>query len=93
MLTYPITPGAKAEGPSADAARSVDAHTLRTMCHHVIRAHGSRTADEIARVLGVSILSIRPRLSELRALGLVEDSGDRRKNISGRKATVWRMRE
>jgi predicted ArsR family transcriptional regulator len=51
------------------------------------------TADEAASELGESILAIRPRLSELVALGKIEDSGLRRKNASGMTATVWRRKE
>jgi len=47
------------------------------------------TADEVAGRLGLSILSIRPRITELARLGKVRDSGERRRNGSGRKAIVW----
>jgi len=35
-------------------------------------------------------LSIRPRLTELLALGKIADTGETRTNASGKKATVWR---
>ena len=34
-------------------------------------------------------LAIRPRISELRAAGLIEDTGHRRKNKSGMSACIW----
>jgi predicted ArsR family transcriptional regulator len=54
-----------------------------------LHAHGA-TADEIATELGESVLSVRPRVSELRALGEIEETGERRVNESGRRAIVWR---
>jgi predicted ArsR family transcriptional regulator len=48
------------------------------------------TADEVAAALEISVLHARPRISELRALGKVQDSGERRKNDSGHKAIVWK---
>jgi predicted ArsR family transcriptional regulator len=49
-----------------------------------------RTADELAKLLRRSPLSVRPRLSELKALGKVAATGERRRNESGMTATVWR---
>ena len=46
-------------------------------------------ADEAAAVTGESVLSIRPRVTELVKKDLVFDSGQRRPNVSGRKAIVW----
>jgi predicted ArsR family transcriptional regulator len=89
--TYPDMPGYKALGPSQEAAQSMadDAATLRHRVWASLRMK-PRTADECAEYLGESILSIRPRFSELRASGLIADSGLRRPNSSGRSATVWR---
>lgn len=39
--------------------------------------------------LGLSILSVRPRITELARDGKVRDSGDRRHNASGKRAIVW----
>lgn len=87
---YPESPGYKVPGPSEQAARSVaSAETLRAQCLECLR-HRSLTADEVASALGESILSCRPRLSELRAKGLIRDTGTRRANRSGKSATVWR---
>lgn len=51
------------------------------------------TADEIAYALGYSILTVRPRVSELNRMQKIADSGARRKNASGRNAIVWRVRD
>jgi len=49
------------------------------------------SADQCAYVLGRSVLSIRPRFSELNAADLIEDSGTRTLNDSGKRAIVWRI--
>ena len=88
---YPHAPGFKREGTSADAARAVKskAATLREQVYRAL-AKAAMTADEVARYLGESVLSCRPRLSELAARGLIAETGERRKNESGKFAAVWR---
>ena len=51
------------------------------------------TADEIASRLTQSVLSIRPRVSELKEMGEIEKNGLRRPNVSGMKAAAWRIKE
>jgi len=88
---YPVTPGAKAPGTSTEAAEAMRprAGILRAKVLACLRAQ-SLTADECADALGESVLAIRPRLSELRALNQITDTGERRQNDSGRNAIVWR---
>jgi hypothetical protein len=50
------------------------------------------TAEEIAAQLGRSGRSIAPMISELRAKGLVENTGSRRLNASGKQAAVWKAK-
>jgi predicted ArsR family transcriptional regulator len=94
LLTYPNTPGSKVSGPSREAAEAVrpSAATLRVACLHELQIFGPKTADECAAWLEENVLAVRPRFSELLALGLIEDTGIRRKNASGRNATVWRCK-
>lgn len=47
------------------------------------------TADEIASKLGLSVLSIRPRVTELAKAGKIIATPLRRKNASGKSAKVW----
>jgi hypothetical protein len=69
---------------------AADASLLRQQCLNVLGRHpGGLTADEVAAALGESVLSIRPRMSELRRLGEIADTGDRRRNASGHTAAVW----
>jgi hypothetical protein len=92
---YPHTPGYKNKdegGPSRLAARSIKAQvpTLREQCFRII-SQIPMTADEVADCMEKSILSIRPRIAELRQLGKIVDSDRRRTNESGKLATVWRV--
>lgn len=86
---YPQTPGWRPTDTSRAAAEQIDAGTLRAKVLQTIRAFGPLTADECAQRLCLSILSIRPRCTELRALGRLRDTGQRRANASGRHAIVW----
>lgn len=89
---YPSAPGYKDRDTSRLAAESMakGAPLLREQCRRALR-DGPATADEIAGRLGQSILSIRPRLSELKQSGEVVDTGERRPNASGRPAKVLRL--
>ncbi len=80
-------------------------HTARTRLSGVMRAiavrgevyqyltehAGGATADEIAYALKYSVLTVRPRVSELRRMNRIVDFGARRPNQSGRPAIVWRV--
>ena len=89
---YPDAPGFKAPGPSEDAANAIagTGRNLRDQVREVIANSPSGiTADDVARKLNRSILSIRPRVSELRRLGEIRQSGARGKNESGMTASIW----
>jgi len=90
---YPDRPGFKAPGPSQDAADAFasPAGQIRAQVLAVVKsAHAGISADEIATLLNRSILSVRPRVSELKHQGLIRETGERRRNASGMTATVWR---
>jgi hypothetical protein len=88
---YPDAPGARAIGTSQDAADAMaeDAPLLRSRALATLRRLGGMTADEVAAAMGETVLSIRPRISELHLAGEVRDSGARRTNASGKRAIVW----
>jgi hypothetical protein len=67
---------------------------LRRMTFDAVRDAGERglTAEETANHLGIARVSAQPRTSELRSLHLIEDSGQRRRNASGKRAIVWTAR-
>jgi hypothetical protein len=69
---YPDQPGFKTSGPSEDAASAIAgmAGIIRDRVREVIANSPSGiTADEVAHRLNRSVLSVRPRVSELRRLG------------------------
>jgi DNA-directed RNA polymerase specialized sigma24 family protein len=90
---YPATPGSKSDLDTAKAAAAdmaSEAGTLRRECLAAL-AGADLTADEIADRVGRSILSIRPRISELRARNKVKPTDTRRRNRSGKNAVVWTL--
>ena len=90
-MNYPETPGYKRGGTSKASADSMKqkAPSLRQQVLDVL-FHQDLTADECAEEVGKSVLSIRPRLTELLALGKIAETDLLRFNSSGKKATVWR---
>jgi len=89
---YPAVPGYKRGGTSKAAADSMKekAPTLRDEVMIALGLNGDCTADEVADLLCKSLLSVRPRFTELLALGKIADTGMTRHNASGKQATVWR---
>jgi predicted ArsR family transcriptional regulator len=64
---------------------------LRGLVLEVLAATPSGlSADEIAATLDESVLAVRPRVSELFHAGLIEKTGERRRNRSGLSAHVWK---
>jgi predicted ArsR family transcriptional regulator len=89
---YPQAAGWKdrASETSEAAAAVIDAGAIRATVYAWLVKRGPHTADEIADALDLSILTVRPRCSELRATNHIFDTGVRRPNASGRMAIVWR---
>jgi hypothetical protein len=96
---YPSQPGWKAEGTSQEAASAMEktAGNLRDLVLAALEAAGPTglTADDVAAKLNKSVLAIRPRLTELgpKHFDKIERTGERRKNQSGLKASVWRAKQ
>ncbi len=87
---YPNRPGYKVPGPSLEAAIAAEPRCVRL--RRIIKerlAVQAMTADECAEAMSETPFSIRPRFSELVIWGEIEDTGVRRCNASGRRATVW----
>ncbi|WP_271528894.1 hypothetical protein [Bradyrhizobium sp. CCBAU 25338] len=96
-MSYPKAPGFKSRGTSSMAARRIAPHAtaLRDRIHAFLKANypASFTADEVAERLGASILSVRPRVTELLQGGLIIKTASRRKNVSGMSAVAVRWRD
>ena len=90
---YPGEPGHKVGGTSKDAAASMKptAPIIRARVLARLREL-PLTPDECAMSIGLPILSVRPRFSELLADGCIEPTGERRKNASKRAANVYRVK-
>lgn len=90
---YPSRPGHKEPTTSKTAARKMKprAQSLRDQVLITLRTAwpGGMTTDECAAKMGKSILSVRPRFSELRALGEIMPTSRRVPNESGVEAIVW----
>lgn len=80
-------------GTSREAASSIRGKSarLRESVLEELRSNPA-TDEEIGRILNLEGNTCRPRRVELVDLGLVEDSGQRRKTASGRNAVVWRVK-
>jgi predicted ArsR family transcriptional regulator len=89
-MSYPHEPGWKEGDTSREAAESMSlrAITLRKLSYDFIRSYPEHTADEIAMALDESVLTIRPRISELRKMQFVRNHG-RGLNRSGKPAHRW----
>lgn len=101
MNHYPNEPGARrnSTGGTAEGARD-KVRPVAASYEMACLAYAETapiTADEaharLERELGrrIPLYSVRPRFSQLRAKGLVVDSGDRRAPPGGCKAVVWRV--
>jgi predicted ArsR family transcriptional regulator len=93
---YPESPGYRRNAPetSREAAEAVApmARNYRDQILAVIKdAHpAGRSSDQIAKAIGLSPYSVRPRVSELQAAGKIERTDDRTKNDGGRFVVLWR---
>ena len=93
MSTYPDAPGHRNVETSVAAAGALAPKLgrLQRMAESAIRDAGwlGLTADELATRLHMDRWSIQPRTSELKRMGRIRDSGQRRSNCTGKAAIVW----
>jgi len=93
---YPDNPGYKGQLTSKQAARdkkSTKALDQTMVLLALSAAPKGLTADEVAEVYGHIFLKYRPRISELRKMGKIEDSGLRRPSYLGKPQIVWILTE
>lgn len=90
---YHDSPGHRGVDTSIAAAADLEAKLgrLQQMVLAAIReaVWPGLTADELCDRLKLSRWTVQPRTSELRHKGLIRDSGQRRRNASGKQAIVW----
>lgn len=96
LFTYPHHAGFKDITTSREAAEAIEATgRAGTLAHYVLCQYRSGlelTADEVADRLEESPLSIRPRVSQLFKVGLIERTGARRMAAGGRPSHVYRLK-
>ncbi|MFM2021651.1 MAG: hypothetical protein RJB02_1359 [Pseudomonadota bacterium] len=91
---YPKAPGAKSpDGTSEQAAGAIKpcASHLRRIATFTLNELGEATVLKAVAHAALVRESLQLRFSELRAMGLVEPTGQRRRNPSGKSASVLRL--
>lgn len=90
--SYPHTPGHKGTSDTGRIAAERYAPKALTKRAKVLEqlAHGAQTAEEIAEALDDHWYLVRPRLSELKALGLAIETGEHGTGALGGRVNVWR---
>jgi hypothetical protein len=93
---YPAFPGAAKGSETSREAAEAMAPAASNWRGKVARLYAENfprdfTADEAARELNATPFMIRPRVTELGLAGLIERTGERRRNPDSRQnADVWR---
>lgn len=96
MSTYPESPGSKGlDGTSQSAAKAIapSANTLRRKALATLATLGSATPLEVTSSAKAHPSQLQPRFSELKAMGLIAATGERRRNPSGKMAAVLELTE
>jgi hypothetical protein len=91
---YPERPGSKGRpgGPSEQGAQYY-APQVKGRRAQVLNGFDGRpsTSEQIAERIGIHWYLVRPRLSELQALGFVVDTGATAPSALGGRSTIWRQ--
>lgn len=90
--SYPHTPGHKGtSGTGRLAAERYAPKAPNKRARVLVQlARGPATAEQIAEALGDHWYLVRPRLSELKALGLAIETGHHGTGALGGRVNVWR---
>lgn len=94
-MTYPDGPGFKRRGTSSESAERIEAKVaaVRKRCIELLTAAGPAglSPDQAAELMDESILTVRPRFSELVAAHVIEETGRRTTNKSGHSANIYAL--
>jgi len=93
-VTYPLSPGFKGRIETGRDGAEAFAPKLGARQREALddlKAFGPSTAEEVAKRTDRHWYVVRPRLTELRLLGLVVDTGERRSTAFGGKTWVARV--
>lgn len=91
---YPNVAGSKGDAETGrEAAASINPHLgrLQRLVADAVKVAGDAgmTPEELCQATGLERTTIQPRTSELKAKGVLRDSGQRRRNKSRKRAIVW----
>lgn len=90
---YPQVAGFKEPTTSKENAARIEksgrAKTLRDKVKAFFDAGNKATADEVAIALEIPFRACQPRVAEMRALGLIKPTGERRLGSGGGSANIW----
>lgn len=90
---YPYHAGYKGRSTSKEAADKINMQYPRQKfaIEDVFKLgeYNTYTADEVADQLSHNLISVRARITELTHQGLLQDSGERRKNKNNRNVIAW----
>lgn len=92
-MNYPTENNHRGVDTSRDAAGMIAplSNRLRAIVHGILYRHPKGlTVDETCAVADYPRYSLQPRFTELRKMGMIRDTGERRFNESGARAIVWR---
>lgn len=92
--SVPYAPGSETSRDAAEAMHlqaAKDRRAVRAAYQEVFPA--GMTADECATKMDRSPFAIRPRVTDLFNSGFLEETGEKRRNVSGMKARVLRAVE
>jgi predicted ArsR family transcriptional regulator len=92
---FPTVARARRRDPdtSHDAAASIRMSDMERRVYRCLGGKlGAATSFEIAAFLGLSLVTVSPRLKPLVEKGLVRDSGRRKLGETGRPRIIWECR-
>jgi len=96
---YPNHPGAKGKGVTRETSEAAADAIAPSVCYLqgvVLRRLEELRAATVLETVATTVFpreSLQPRFSELRRMGMVEPTGQRRRNPSGKPAAVLRPTE
>lgn len=77
---------------SIEAAAAVQTSEAEQIVYQCLqRNKNGMTSHEVAEATGLPLVNVSPRFRPLANKGLIEPTGDRRTNPSGRSAIVWKV--
>ncbi len=74
-----------------DRLRETEATILGLLRSPILFGGAPKTANKIAQLSGIPLLTVRPRLSYLRDIGKVKDSGQRARISARTTAIAWEI--